>query len=113
MNVEHYRWKNRLLLLFAPSEDEPLFQRQYQNFVGREVELEQRDMLVLPIIGANDGAEEARSQFHVGPTAFVVMLIGKDGTVKRRSEQPVALDDIFAQVDSMPMRQGEMRERAE
>jgi hypothetical protein len=37
--------------------------------------------------------------------------VGKDGTVKRRSEAPVPLSQVFEQIDSMPMRQREMRER--
>jgi hypothetical protein len=35
-------------------------------------------------------------------------LIGKDGTVKLRSAEPVPVKDIFGLIDSMPMRRQEM-----
>ncbi len=40
---------------------------------------------------------------------FQVLLIGKDGGIKMRSATPVAAEDILSLIDSMPMRQQEMR----
>ena len=40
-----------------------------------------------------------------------VLLIGKDGGVKLRSTEPVSTDELFALIDSMPMRRREMEER--
>ena len=37
------------------------------------------------------------------------VLIGKDGGVKRRWDGPLHVDDLFATIDAMPMRQFEMR----
>ena len=39
------------------------------------------------------------------------MLVGKDGTVKHRSGEPVEPDELYALIDEMPMRRREMRER--
>ena len=41
---------------------------------------------------------------------FWIVLIGKDGGVKLRSDD-AGLDQIFDLIDSMPMRQAEMREQ--
>ena len=43
--------------------------------------------------------------------AFEVLLIGKDGGVKLRRDKPVAAFEITALIDTMPMRQDEMRRR--
>ena len=43
---------------------------------------------------------------------FVFILIGKDSTVKLRAKQAVASDEFFDLIDSMQMRQEEMRRKA-
>ena len=40
---------------------------------------------------------------------FEVILFGLDGTIKLRQDQPVSTDKLFSLIDSMPMRQREMR----
>ncbi|MEC8653620.1 MAG: CIA30 family protein, partial [Planctomycetota bacterium] len=42
---------------------------------------------------------------------FTALLIGKDGGVKRTAHEPLAAADLFAQIDQMPMRRREVRER--
>ncbi|MCS4120976.1 hypothetical protein GGP45_001318 [Salinibacter ruber] len=43
--------------------------------------------------------------------AFRVVLVGKDGTEKRREAEPVSARSVFDTIDAMPMRQREMREQ--
>lgn len=50
------------------------------------------------------------SQFRNEGKSFEIILIGKDGTVKLRSCD-VTLDGLFCLIDTMPMRQSEMRQR--
>ena len=40
---------------------------------------------------------------------FEVILVGLDGGIKLRQDQPVTTDELFSLIDSMPMRQREMR----
>jgi hypothetical protein len=81
-----------------------------------------RDLLVFSLISngqsrmgedvlSRQEAENIRRRFQVTPDEFRVVLLGKDGTVKL-SETEVRLSDVFALIDSMPMRQQEMREKA-
>ena len=35
-------------------------------------------------------------------------LVGKDGSVKLRSDEPLDLTEVFQVIDGMPMRQAEM-----
>ena len=39
--------------------------------------------------------------------------VGKDGTEKERWSEPAPMDEVFRLIDSMPMRQREMREKGE
>ena len=43
--------------------------------------------------------------------AAAALLVGKDGSVKRTAHEPLDADDLFAQIDQMPMRRREIRER--
>ena len=71
--------------------------------------LDDRDMRVVRVIGAED--RTLRERYRVPVEEFRLLLIGKDGAVKRSEADAVALEEVFAQVDSMPMRRREMRER--
>jgi hypothetical protein len=54
-----------------------------------------------------------REKFSVNSGTFTFLLIGKDGGVKLGKEGRVKLQDIFSLIDSMPMRQREMREKSQ
>lgn len=123
------KWKNRVLLLFAPAADAPGAQQQRRRFrAAPDSAFAERDLLLVqaPATGRGQwrgwGGEAAapspvsattvarlREQFGVAADAFVLILIGKDGTEKRRDEAPVSPRAIFDEVDAMPMRQREMR----
>ncbi len=121
-DLNSYQWQNRLLLVFAPSENSPAYQRQMQLFQAQQANFPERDLLLVEILteGASrvlgkalDEADVAkvRSRFHVSPQDFRVILVGKDGTAKRSDSNPVEPKVIFDEIDAMPMRQQEMRHR--
>jgi hypothetical protein len=60
--------------------------------------------------GDSDAAA-IRARFKVpADQGFLVLLVGKDGEVKWRTEKPTDLEDAIALVDTMPMRQREKGE---
>lgn len=118
-SLDTYKWKNRLLLVFAPSEASAAYKKQMQLLLEQKAGLEDRDLLIVKLLakGTNhldsqpiDEAtvDQLRSRFDVGQEEFCVILLGKDGTQKRRDEAPVEPAVIFNQIDAMPMRQQEM-----
>ncbi len=64
--------------------------------------------LVLVEPAAPDQAR-LRRRYGVAPDAFAVLLIGKDGSVKLRSAEPLTAKTLFDTIDTMPMRREEMR----
>jgi hypothetical protein len=128
-HLEDHQWQNRILLIFAPSEQHPSYQQQLQQFEGQEGELIDRELLVVHSfatgnshvngLSANSHLIEAastdrlRQQFSITPDEFAVILIGKDGTPKREERSPISLTVVFDQIDTMPMRQREMWERGQ
>jgi hypothetical protein len=121
-DLEDYQWRNRVLLVFAPSEQHPNYQQQMQQFVAQTDEFTDRDLLLVQVLASGQSrlngepldpasADRLRQQFGVQSDEFRVILIGKDGTVKRSETSPVAVSSVFTQIDAMPMRQQEMQQR--
>ena len=120
VDLDQYRWKNRLLFLFSPSV-EVLAYRSLSQELNRNLDgVRDRDLLIFRILeqgpsvmGSQEispqAAENLRRHIGVSREKFTVVLVGKDGGVKLQQSEPVPLAEIFALIDSMPMRQREMR----
>jgi hypothetical protein len=124
---DDYRWEHRLLFVFAPSSNADALQEQTAAFADRAAGVRDRDLLLITAHGEGGGTlrrapgadptplttaavERLYDRFDVPPAAFRVILVGKDGTEKRRNAAPVTARSIFDTIDAMPMRQREMRE---
>lgn len=118
-----YQWHNRILLVFASSENHPAYQRQMQLFAEQQVGFQERDLLLVEVLSEGTSqvngqrlteaeVAEAQSRFGVARQEFRVILVGKDGTAKRQDKAPVRPEVIFNQIDAMPMRQQEMQQRS-
>ena len=120
VDLSAYQWKNRLLILFAPSESDLVYQSFKGQLQGQTQEVHDRDLLTFHVFETGEGRlahlqlrkEQVlflRKRFSIMPGQLIVILIGKDGEVKFRGELPVELSDIFSIIDAMPMRQREIR----
>jgi len=119
LNLQSYQWKNRLLLVSASSENTPEYQQQMQSFSNQTAEFADRDLLLIELFANGtsringdpinpEEVTQIKQQFNIGGD-FSLILVGKDGTAKRRETTPVKPTAIFQQIDAMPMRQQEMR----
>lgn len=104
--LEAYRWKARPLVILAPDAQDPRYVQQMTALSAARAGLEERDMVVLPALGPD---APLRARVGSGGAAFQVVLVGKDGHVASRWTAPVALTEVFALIDRMPMRRDEMR----
>jgi len=61
--------------------------------------------------GASDSptVQRALAALPMQATGFELVLIGKDGGVKWRQDDPAALSAMLERIDAMPMRRAEMR----
>lgn len=122
--LSSYRWEQRPLLIFAPSETAPEFLRQQDVLTAARSGLNGRDMAVLLVTGTGGLPESLagpspaaaatkaalRKAYRVSEEEFAVILVGKDGGEKGRWTDPVDPTEIFGRVDAMPMRAREMRQ---
>jgi hypothetical protein len=109
--LARYRWKQRLVLVFAPVATSPQRAEQRRLLQARQRDADARELLVLDVLPTTPGAVKIRQRFGVRPDEFRVLLIGKDGGEKYRSDQPVPAQDFFDRIDAMPMRQQERGSR--
>ncbi|MGB5865723.1 MAG: DUF4174 domain-containing protein [Sulfitobacter sp.] len=109
-DLSDFKWKNRPVIVFADSADDPAFVEQLELLASRAGELTERDVVVIV-----DTDPDARSDIRLKmrPRGFMLTLVGKDGELKLRKPFPWDVREITRSIDKMPMRQREIREAKE
>ena len=108
--LDDLRWKVRPIVLIAPADDDPRLRQARGTIAAAANGFARRDMALKVVTAAG---HPLRARFGITGGAFAAILVGKDGGEKARVERLTDLEPWFALVDSMPMRQREMRERGE
>lgn len=120
--LDAHRWQHRVLLIFAPDQQHSALQEQLILLTQKSTEVTDRDLIFYTIntsggsnsMGALLQKSEAiaiRRQFAVSEQQFLVILVGKDGTEKLRRWEATDPRVFFALIDTMPMRQSELKQR--
>lgn len=117
-SLEQFQWKNRVFVVIA-DRDNSRAARQENQLLADRAALEERDMVVLRLAGSSikplfgsggDGlnGEALRQELDAPDTGeFAAFLLGKDGTVKLKASEPISAGELFAIIDSMPVRAAE------
>jgi hypothetical protein len=100
-----YKWKNRVLVILASSDNDPEVKEQRASAAASAAGFSERDLIVVTEIGVEGCIHR---EFGIGESDFQVLLIGKDGHSARRWSKPVSSEVIFSAIDKMPMRRDEM-----
>ncbi len=96
------------LVIIVGFPDDPRVAQQHAALEQDAAALHERAVVVKDI--TPEAAQRERPELALNPqVTFEVLLIGKDGEVKLRRETPVAGSEIAALIDTMPMRQNEMK----
>ncbi|MEM6831031.1 MAG: DUF4174 domain-containing protein [Bacteroidota bacterium] len=122
--VAELQWEKRVLIVSAESSASLDDQTQQQRLSDAKKEMMDRDLVVYRLyndhwFGPSDEPLEKgqtdviREAYAVPTDQFMVVLIGKDGSVKLRSDEPVSVNDLFNLIDRMPMRRAEMRKKGQ
>jgi hypothetical protein len=122
VDITHLQWKKRLLLVFAADNAQSNFQGLANEISSRQADVDDRDLVVFEILESGTSrmnrsriepqkAASIRKQFGIEPDEFTVILVGKDGGIKLKRNDQVRLEEIFQLIDSMPMRQDEIRQK--
>ena len=120
--LDQHQWKDRVIIIFAPDSNDLLLQDQLKLFSGKDSEIVDRDLVIYQITPDNGSSshksvldkvaiQELYNQFKIKNDEFALLLIGKDGGKKFHSNELTAPKVLFNLIDSMPMRQSEMRRK--
>ena len=110
--MQSLAWKNRVIVLYAPEAGSEEFRQQKQILAEKTQELKERDLVVIECVGKQLSPEDKNyvaHHFMHDLSGFGVWLVGKDGGTKLSGTKPVTTEKFFGLVDSMPMRQAEMK----
>ena len=111
-SLERFRDSKRVLIIFADAQDDrPAIQDEWLR--NAQMRLIEEDVEVFIIAGGgafsllDDGSEldadDVRERLQGPPSGeFGLILIGRDGTVKLRSDEPRTAEDIFAAFEMLP-----------
>ncbi len=108
VDLEQFQWKNRLLFVFAPESNNPLFESLQREISTRKHEVDDRDLVIFEILDLGmskmNGTQldphtgaSLRKRFDISPKTFTLILVGKDGGVKlKREETPRWITELFS-----------------
>ena len=124
--LEDYLWKNRVLIVKTDQEDNQLYKTQLQELTRDKQGLIERKLVLFfktdKALNIKDystsqqiedtiNVNDSDAILQVLNSEFEVILIGLDGSIKLRQNQFLPLEELFRIIDSMPMRQSEIRSK--
>jgi len=118
--LSDYRWKSRLVVVFTPKSDEPLFEEQVSLLQEEVAAFKERRVVFIWINSEdkheNDGlfldeslAGEYYKRFNPKAEQVELLLIGLDGGQKFRARNKLTQPTVLLElIDGMPMRRQEI-----
>lgn len=107
-DLNTFLWLKRPLIVFADSPADPRYVQQIDLLEELPDELLDRDVVVLT---DTDPASKSALRQKLRPRGFMLVLMGKDGTVYLRKPLPWSVREISRSIDKLPMRQQEVEDR--
>ena len=101
-------WIARPVVVFADSPNQPQFIEQLNLLLGDLSALDIRDVIIITDTDPAAGSDARRI---LRPRGFSLVLVDKDGRVNFRKPDPWSVREITRQIDKMPLRLQEIRER--
>ncbi|SLJ94714.1 DUF4174 domain-containing protein [Salegentibacter salarius] len=117
-DLSKHQWEDRLVLIIAEEENET-FQQQLTELQKHQQGLKERKLVIYQILPEKytTGFEEENwktsselfQKYKAEKSGFRIILIGLDGGEKLDQTEVLSVEKLFNTIDSMPMRQAEMR----
>ena len=106
--LRDYLWTNRVIVTLSANESAPERLLLLKQIAQHSCEFRKRDLVHMDLLFGSVDYQSLSQRFATDGKDFELVLIGKDGKIKLHTTS-VALEDIFALIDTMPMRKKEMR----
>ena len=115
-HINDLKWINRILVVKNDKKFD--FYNKYDSYLK---DFEERDFIIINIKGKNTFINNTEMSKYFTKSVFekindlndtkYLILIGKDGQVKNSYSSKIKIENIFYDVDRMPMRKYEMETR--
>ena len=115
-HINDLKWINRILVVKNDKKSD--FHKKYDSYLQ---DFEERDFIIIHIKGKNTFIKNTEMSKYFTKSVFekindlnntkYLILIGKDGQVKKSYSSKIKIENIFYDVDRMPMRKYEMKTR--
>ena len=116
IHINDLKWINRILIVKDDNEFD--FYRKYDSYLK---DFEERDFIIIHIKGKSTFIKNTEMSKYFTKSVFekindlndtkYLILIGKDGQVKNSYSSKIKIENIFYDVDRMPMRKYEIKTR--
>ena len=115
-NIDSHKWKERVVLISADQNNKELADLQFSLFEQAQEELQDRKIVIYMCIDKvcifYDGEKQSKSfQAKTEIKGFNTVLIGLDGSEKYNSNEVQKATVFFSLIDTMPMRQQELKQQ--
>lgn len=122
-DLKTHQWNDRIILVFSNDGESVLFKQQIDLLKDASKGCADRKLVMYQVTRSEvhvnyfNGTESRKwntttdlyKDFMKPNDSFKVILIGLDGTIKEKRQQPFTSKELFEIIDGMSMRQREMR----
>jgi len=121
-NLKEHQWKNRLVLIITSGSESETYTAQIEAFNINSQEFNERKLIIYKVLPNKYKVENSEDNSWVSDSRlytlynsndkdFKIILIGLDGHIKIEQSELLTTKDLFATIDSMPMRRSELRNK--
>jgi hypothetical protein len=107
LDLAGQQWKKRVVVVLAPSENDPDLKSQQAIAAKASAEFLERDLTLISEIAEGP----LHQKYGVSSHRFQVLMIGKDGHTAANWSTPITSAELFSIIDVMPMRRDEIRQK--
>lgn len=105
--IDDLKWTSRVVVIYAASFDNDQAITQLALLKKKQTQLKEYHLTLVEVTNEGrrrDGGKVYSNNLSESIKAFKVQLIGLDGGIKLESATPVAAQQIFELIETMPMR---------
>ncbi len=121
-NLKEHQWKNRVVLIITNDSESQNYASQLQEFNMHIQEFEARKLIYYKVLPNKHKLEsntdnswvkdsDLYSKYNPANSAFRLILIGLDGSIKINQNELLTTKALFETIDAMPMRRGEIKNK--
>ncbi len=121
-NLKEHQWKNRVVLIITNDSESQNYASQLQEFNMHIQEFEARKLIYYKVLPNKHKLEsntdnswvkdsDLYSKYNPVNSAFRLILIGLDGSIKINQNELLTTKALFETIDAMPMRRGEIKNK--